>query len=120
MGPGAHACVAELSRLIAARRNGGEPARRQLQDSVRRELYARLGTAVMRELADQIISAFAAKPRAGLTRDNLYTHSTFHTGSARSAAAAACSCAAADVARFGCACNASAPPLRALHRRGGA
>ena len=114
MGPGAHACAAELARLIATRRNGGHPPTRSLLDSVTREVYGRLGFSVMRELADQIISSFAGSPRAGLTADNAYTHSRFRQGgmggrSAAGAPAALCSCGRADVARLGCACNASQP-----------
>ena len=118
MGPGAHECAGVFARLIATRRNGGQPPARQLLESVRRDVYARLGSAVMRELADQLITAFAGNPRDGLTRDNVYTHSAFRPGGGGGCTAAEmCSCDHANLARFGCVCNAAAPAPRAWARR---
>ena len=110
MGPGAHACVKELSRLIATRRNGGVSPPQRLLDAVRREVYGRLTVSLMRELADQIIKNFATDTRRGLTAANKYTHSRFRAGARGGrSAAATCSCDSAHVLRFGCVCNAAAP-----------
>ena len=118
MGPGAHACVNALALEIATRRNGGVLPPRDWVDSVRRELYGRLVLSMMRELANQILSKFSASPRAGLTKDNAYTHSAFVSGGfgAVSLGAPACSCGSDNVARVGCVCN--APARRGLRRCG--
>ena len=65
LGPGGHACVAELSLLIATRRNGGTAPNKNLLASVRREVRGRVCVSLMRELADQIIFKFANSPRPG-------------------------------------------------------
>ena len=118
MGPGAHACVNALALEIATRRNGGVLPPRDWVDSVRRELYGRLVLSMMRELANQILSKFSASPRAGLTKDNAYTHSAFVSGGfgAGSLGAPACSCGSDNAARVGCVCN--APARRGLRRCG--
>ena len=114
MGPGAHACVNELTLLIATRRNGGQPPARALVDAVRRELYGRLVLSLMRELADQIITKFGADPRVGLSKDNAYVHSSYRPWAA-GARSPTCVCESADAARPGCVCNGVRGPGR---RRG--
>ena len=79
MGPGAHECADELARLIATRRNGDTPPRRDFVGTVRREVYGRLGLALKRELSEQIISSFACCPRAGLTAENAHVHSRYRS-----------------------------------------
>ena len=102
MGPGAHACVKELSRLIATRRNGGVSPPQRLLDAVRHEVYGRLTVSLMRELADQVIKNFATDTRRGLTAANKYTHlqrAENRSENRRSSDACAKSCIPADAAR---------------------
>jgi hypothetical protein len=104
MGPGTQECANQLALLIATRRNGGQQPTQRLLDAVRREVHGRLGVALMRELAGQIIKTFAGSPRAGLTQDNAYAHSMFRRGAAGEVGA--CTCDPAAVASLGCVCNA--------------
>jgi hypothetical protein len=116
MGPGAHECTKELACLIATRRNGGTPPSSAFVGAMRREVYGRLGLALMRELAEQIISSFANSPRAGLTAENAHVHSNFRPGRAGTPLSP-CSCDPDHVGRFGCACNSAAPRAWAPRRR---
>lgn len=104
MGPGTLECANQLALLIATRRNGGQPPARRLLDAVRREVHGRLGVALMRELAGQIIKTFAGNPRAGLTQANAYVHSRYRRNEA--GAGGVCICDPAAVASLGCVCNA--------------
>ena len=94
MGPGTQECANQLALLIATRRNGGQQPTQRLLDAVRREVHGRLGVALMRELAGQIIKTFAGSPRAGLTQDNAYVHSMFRRGAAGEVGACTCDPAA--------------------------
>ena len=101
MGPGTQECANQLALLIATRRNGGQQPVQRFLDAVRRDVHGRLGVALMRELAGQIITTY---PRAGLTQSNAYVRSMYR--SATGAAVSACTCDPAAVASLGCACNA--------------
>ena len=86
MGPaGAHECADELARLIATRRNGDTPPRRDFVGTVRREVYGRLGLPSCASCQSRSSSrpSRAARVLACLRRTRTCTLATARVGLAR-------------------------------------
>jgi hypothetical protein len=103
----------DLALRIARRRNGGEQPADRLLNAVRRNARARVGRAIMAQLAWQVSSAFVASPSAALAKAKRYRHTSWRKGGA--ACATACTCGAAEVSGplQACCCNATPASQRA-------
>jgi hypothetical protein len=112
LGPGASQLLSDLSMRIATRRNGGEQPKERLLQSVKRRARARVGRAIMAQLAWQVSSAFVASPSAALAGATRYRHSAWRGGGA--GRAAPCTCGADDVSGplRACMCHAAAASQR--------
>ena len=93
LGPSAAACLAELTQLIARRRNGGQEPSRLLLASVQRYVRIRVGRAIMKHLAWQLCSSFLNSPAAALSSARRYQHSASRR--AADEEALVCTCGAA-------------------------
>ena len=72
-GAGAHAFHHMLARLIATKKNGGQPPSSKLILFALKDVKERIGIAVMRAVADSVIKGFADSPHAALANAQRYT-----------------------------------------------
>jgi hypothetical protein len=112
LGASASAFLKELALRLAPRRNGGQqPGERRLLASVQRYAQVKVGRAVMKQLAWQVCTAFAASPCAALSQATRFRHTSLR----RDEHAATCTCGAAAIvgSLSACCCNAAALQQRA-------
>ncbi len=69
--------LTDLGRTLACRRNGTATPHPRHLAAATREVRARVGVALMRELADQIAGSIAGSPHARATR---YVHTAWRAG----------------------------------------
>jgi hypothetical protein len=113
-GPSTRAYLGALAVRLAYRHNNGQPPARRLVDAKKRLIRARLGCAVMRGQAAQIIAAQIGSPHAALLTARRYVHSA-----QRAAAHAQCMCeAAASGSGAECVCYSNTPLARGAPARG--
>ena len=106
LGPSATALLRKLSASIALRQNGGHEPSDRLRSAVWRRTRARVGRAIMAQLAWQASTAFVASPHAALPRARRYVHSAWRP---LSSTCTACVCGASSQdgeAARACCCNA--------------
>ena len=112
LGPSATALLESLTVRSARRRNGGQQPGDRLLGIVRRSMRARVGRAIMAQLAWQVSTAFVASPCAALAPAKRFVHTSLRATARGEAHAVACTCGAADVRGAPRACCCNAAPLQ--------
>jgi hypothetical protein len=72
--------LTDLGRMLACRRNGTATPHPRHLAAATREVRARVGVALMRELADQIAGSIAGSPHAALAGATRYVHTAWRAG----------------------------------------
>jgi hypothetical protein len=72
--------LTDLGRALACRRNGTATPHPRHLAAATREVRARVGVALMRELADQIAGSIAGSPHAALAGATRYVHTAWRAG----------------------------------------
>ena len=72
--------LSDLGRMLACRRNGTATPHPRHLAAATREVRARVGVALMRELADQIAGSIAGSPHAALAGAARYVHTAWRPG----------------------------------------